>query len=189
MKIEHIEVSGINAFLRYAQLPMNINPNTIQEEYKPIHEKLAHAPSGSGHDCALKGITVTMELTAPAFFWQQWQRYHFQDIISSQSKMHRILNMDIGAQCNEYVDKDIIELIQRKINLYKKLDKKECKSELFMSILSNLPMGLELTAGIITNYLQCKTVYAQRKNHKLDLWSKQYCKMIEELPYFKELIL
>jgi hypothetical protein len=189
MKIQHIEVNGIEAFLRYAQYPMTIEPNDIAVEFKPIHSKLAHAPSGSGHDCALKGITVTMKLTAPAFFWMQWQRYHFQDIISSQSKMHRVLNMDITKQCNEYVDKDIIELVERKINLYKKLKKEECKSEMFMSILSNLPMGLELSAGIITNYLQCKTVYHQRKNHRLDLWSKQYCKMIEELPYFKELIL
>jgi hypothetical protein len=189
MEIKHIEVSGIEAFLRYAQLPMSTNPDLIVTEMKDIHKRLAHAPGSSGHDCALKGITVTFELTAPSFFWLQWSRYHFQDIISSQSKMHRLLTMDIGTQCNEYVDNDIIEKLERKIKLYKTLGCKEGKSELFMSILSNCPMGLELTAGVVTNYLQCKTVYAQRKNHPLDLWSKQYCKMLEELPYFKELVL
>lgn len=189
MKIAHIEVSGINAFIRYAQYPKSIDPDTITEELKPIHSKLAHAPGNSGHDCALKGITVTFELTAPSFFWQQWQRYHFQDIISSQSKMHKILTMDLRKQCNEYVDNDIIDLLERKIKLYKKLSKPECKSEMFMSILSNTPMGLELSAGVVTNYLQLKTVYHQRKHHPLDLWSKEYCSFIENLPLFKELIL
>ena len=80
MKIEHIEVSGIEAYLRYSQLPMNIDQCNIDCTMKPIHKKLAHAPIGSGHDSALKAITVTMELTAPAFFWAQWQRYHFQDV-------------------------------------------------------------------------------------------------------------
>ena len=188
MKIMHVELSGLDAYLRYSQLPMNIDPSKIEVELKPIHRTLASAPIGSGHDSALKAITVTLELTAPSFFWQQWQRYHFQDIISSQSKMHRILTMDLQRQCNEYVDDEIINIVQKKIDLYKKLENKDCKSEVFMRILSNIPMGLELTAGVITNYLQLKTVYAQRKTHPLQMW-KDYCKWIESLPYFKELIL
>lgn len=188
MKIQHVELSGINAYLRYSQLPMNIDPGQIKEELKPIHKTLGHATIGSGHDSALKAIVVTCELTAPSFFWAQWQRYHFQDIISSQSKMHRILNMDLDRQCNEYVEPEIIEIVKRKIEAYKLLENKDCKSEVFMSILSNIPMGLELTAGIVTNYLQLKTVYAQRKNHALEIW-RDYCKWIESLPYFKELIL
>ena len=189
MKIQYIETSGIEAYLRYAQLPMNIDPSKIEVELKPIHKVLGHAKIGSGHDSALKAITVTMELTAPAFFWMQWQRYHFQDIISSQSKMHKILNMDIDRQCNEYVEQSIIDVVVAKIDAYKLLPEGSAKSEDFMGILSNIPMGLELTAGVVTNYLQCKSVYHQRKTHPLDLWSKEYCRMIEKLPYFKELIL
>lgn len=189
MKIEHIKVYGIEEFLRYAQLPMSIEPSKITEGIKPIHKTLAHAPLGSGHDSALKAITVTMELTAPAFFWLQWQRYHFQDIISSQSKMHRILNMNIDRQCNEYVDESIIDLVTKKIEAWKLLEEAEHTSDMFMDIMSNIPMGLELTAGVITNYLQCKTVHKQRKHHPLDMWSKQYCGMLEELPHFKEWIL
>jgi hypothetical protein len=189
MMIRFAEVSGIEAFIKYAQYPKSVDTNSISKELKPIHGKLAHAPMGSGHDCALKGITVNFELTAPSFFWQQIQRYHFVDIISSQSKMHKILSMDLRRQCNEYVDNDIIDLLERKIKLYKKLTKPECKSEMFMAILSNIPMGLELSAGMVTNYLQLKTIYHQRKNHTLDMWSKEFCGWIESLPMFKELIL
>jgi hypothetical protein len=49
-------------------------------------------------------------------------------------------------------------------------------------------MGYELWMGISTNYLQLKTIYFQRRNHKLDEW-KYFCKWIEKLPMFNNLIL
>jgi hypothetical protein len=48
-------------------------------------------------------------------------------------------------------------------------------------------MGLELTARITTNYLQLKTIYAQRHNHKLEEW-RDFCRFIESLPFAGELI-
>lgn len=62
------------------------------------------------------------------------------------------------------------------------------KKDLFMKIISNLPMGFELWAGMTTNYRQLKTIYFQRKNHKLSEWN-YFCNWIEQLPNFKYLIL
>jgi hypothetical protein len=60
------------------------------------------------------------------------------------------------------------------------------KHEVFMRIVSNTPMGLEQTMRISTNYLQLRTIYEQRKNHKLkDDWGV-FCDWCETLPYFKE---
>lgn len=58
--------------------------------------------------------------------------------------------------------------------------------DLYMHIISNCPQGLEKTMRVSTNYLQLKTMYLQRKNHKLYDW-KEFVKWIETLPYFKEL--
>lgn len=58
--------------------------------------------------------------------------------------------------------------------------------DLYMYIISNCPQGLEKTMRVSTNYLQLKTMYLQRKNHKLYDW-KEFVKWIETLPYFKEL--
>lgn len=58
--------------------------------------------------------------------------------------------------------------------------------DLYMYIISNCPQGLEKTMRVSTNYLQLKTMYLQRKNHKLYDW-REFTKWIETLPYFKEL--
>lgn len=58
--------------------------------------------------------------------------------------------------------------------------------DLYMHIISSCPQGLEKTMRVSTNYLQLKTMYFQRKNHKLYDWYN-FCKWIESLPYFKEL--
>ena len=50
------------------------------------------------------------------------------------------------------------------------------------------PMGLELTARVTTNFLQLKTIYNQRKNHKLPEWL-QFCEFIKSLPFAEEFII
>lgn len=163
---------------------------------------LAGVKTGTGHDCYLKGIIIQADVTAPQYWWLQYGRYHFADIISSQSKMHRITKMDIDQQCNEYVGIPVIEYLKEWIRLYNEYDPnfmpvitirgqkfEYTKENIFKIITSNTPMGLNLTARITTNYLQLKTIYYQRKNHKLDEWSKIFCKWVGELPMFKELVL
>lgn len=189
MYIKNVSVSGLSQSFRNAQFPKSLNPDNVKDYILPIHRSLGTAETGSGHDCFLKGIIIHADLRASQVFWQQWQRYHFQDIISSQSKMHMILEMDISEQCNKYVDEVIINHIRNKIMFYNNFMKgDEDRKELWKSIIYNLPMGLELTAGVVTNYLQLKTVYHQRRNHKLDEW-QEICDWIETLPYFDKLIL
>jgi len=54
--------------------------------------------------------------------------------------------------------------------------------------MSNLPMGLELTMRVTSNYLQLKSIYHQRKGHRMSFW-KDYCDWVENLPFFRELVL
>ena len=63
------------------------------------------------------------------------------------------------------------------------------KYEVFMKIISNCPAGLEKWMGISTNYMQLKTIYQQRKSHRLKEDYTSLCDMIENLPYFKKLCL
>lgn len=145
-------------------------------------KKLAKAKSGSGHDCFLKGIIVQYDCHAPQYFWQQWQRYHFHDIVSSQSKMHCITKMDIDDCVMHSTAYMARECAKDAINLYKaeEFDVDEC--------LSNIPLGLEYTARVTSNYLQLKSIYKQRKTHRSKQW-KEFCNWIETLPYAKEFIL
>lgn len=143
--------------------------------------KLADTPIGSGHANALSGILVSVNITATVKWWEQFQRYHFKQIVSSMSTMHRLRKMVLEGtiKFNERTNPDIIKVFVR-------LAKDETVTD--EELAYSCPMGIELTARITTNYLQLKTQYNQRKNHKLKEWH-DYCSWIESLPLAKELII
>jgi hypothetical protein len=137
------------------------------------------------HDNALTGIRVSFDITYPQYWTPEFQRYHFADIVTSSSKMHRLSKMDLSLACNKYVDVNIIKIVQEKIDAYN--DNPNYTN--FMEMISNCPLGLELFMRVSTNYKQLQTIYHQRKNHKLKEDWGEFCRMIENLPYFDELIL
>lgn len=162
-------------------------------------ERLGNAIPSSGHDCFLKGITVQFDITYPNYWTPQFQRYHFADIVSSTSKMHRITKMNLKETCNKYVDDIVIENLQKWVDIYNSFaegeetktinDKTYTKYEVFMKIISNAPLGLEQTMRVTTNYLQLKTIYNQRRHHKLKEDWGTFCAWCLTLPKFKELCL
>lgn len=152
---------------------------------------LGNSKTGSGHGNFLNGIRVSLDLTFTNKAWVEWERYHFQDIVSSQSTMHKITKLDIKTQCNKYVWDSTIDKLQSKCNEYNALENKgtEEAKELYLEILYNVPSGFQLTARVTTDYSQIKTMYHQRKDHRLPEW-REFCEyMVNELPLFKELCL
>ena len=145
---------------------------------------LATSRSGCGEDNFLNGIIVQFDLTFSIKAWVEMQRYHFIDFVSSQSTMHCISKMDIKSMCNEYVSDVVIAEVERLKKAY--LDNPTPKN--YLELLYNVPVGFELTARMTTNYRQLKTIYAQRRTHRLEDW-QVFCDFIESLPYAKELII
>lgn len=143
--------------------------------------RLASTPTGSGHANALSGILVSVNITATIKWWEQFQRYHFKQIVSSMSTMHRLRRMAVEGTLmfDENTDKTCIDTF---VALAK--DPAVTDEQLAYSC----PTGLLLTARVTTNYLQLRTAYMQRRNHKLEEWHT-LCKWIESLPMAKELII
>ena len=144
------------------------------------------------HDNALTGIRVSFDVKYPQYWSLEFQRYHFADIVTSSSKMHRLCKMNIANACNKYVSDETIEQMEKLVDNYNYAVEKDAEEyviyENFMKMISNCPMGLELFERVSTNYKQLQTIYYQRKDHKLKEDWGAFCKMIEELPYFEELI-
>jgi len=82
-------------------------------------------------------------------------------------------------ECDKYVDDVVTINLDRAIAKYNEYP----SYYNFMKCISNTPMGLELWMGISTNYLQLKTIYLQRRNHKLREDWGEFCNMIQNLPY------
>jgi len=152
--------------------------------------KLGNVKTGTGHDNFLKGVIVQFDVKYPNYWTPQFQRYSFHDIVSSTSKMHRLTKMDIKKSCNGYVDDIVIENLNKWIDIYNRYDEiVDCvmsKYEVYMKIISNTPMGLEQSMRVTSNYLQLKTIYQQRKTHKLKEDWGNFCDWCETLPHFKE---
>ena len=149
------------------------------------------------HDNALVGIRVSFDIKYPQYWTPEFQRYHFADIVTSSSKMHRLCKMDVNDACNKYVTTETKENLAKYIKAYNEAVGWAARNdglehivyERFMTMLSNCPLGLELFMRVTTNYKQLQTIYYQRRNHRLKEDWGAFIKFIEELPYFKELIL
>ena len=192
MKINNVEVYGLDKAVKASKYPMAVDLDKLDESITPTAIKLAQAEKGSGHDNFLNGIVVQFDLTFTVKAWVELQRYHFIDFVSSQSTMHRITKFNLDESYCEYVDQRIIEIMKYKVDLYNTLEAKnkanpssemnEVLKRMYLEILYSNPCGFELTARMTTNYRQLKTIYSQRKNHRLPEW-REFCEWIETLPH------
>jgi predicted solute-binding protein len=97
------------------------------------------------------------------------------------------MNLDNAFE-NTNVWGDTIAVLKEKIKDYNECTDEAHKKEMFEEIVDNIPSGLLLPASITTNYLQLKTMYFQRRHHKLQQW-RDFCDYVENLPMFRELVL
>jgi len=169
--ITNAEIYGLDRTKKTCQYPMNIGEE-IKD--KDTLYRLSRAKLGSGHDCATKGVIIRYDIEAPAYFWQQWQRYHFSDIVSSQSKMHRLHKMKLDEQCNKWVNDATMLNIKGLLEEYHN----KPSTDNYMKLLSNTPLGFNLKADCVSNLLQEKTKYHQRRQHKLPEW-QEYCNWLK----------
>ena len=189
--VNNVAVYGIEDSFRRAKYPYIIDPDKANADFTDGLKKLAKSHKGEGHDQFLTGIIVQFDLTFSVKAWIELERYHFIDFISSQSTMHRITRFDLDAAYNEHVDQQIVDRMKEMVAEYNEIA--SYGSELseaaratldrkYLEILYSNPCGFRLTAGMTTNYRQLKTIYSQRKNHRLPEW-REFCKWIEKLPY------
>ncbi len=182
--LDNIQVYGLENAVRGSKFPMSTDVQALNAEITPTVKHLFSCTAGTGHDQALTGIVVQFDLTFTVKAWTEAERYHFLDFISSQSTMHRIAKFELDGQYIDYVDPRIIEVMQELKERYNQTKDRED----YLRLLYSNPCGFKLTAAMTTNYRQLKTIYQQRKNHRLPEW-RAFCRQIEELPLFKELVL
>ena len=175
--VKNVCVYGLNESVKASKYPMAVDTEQCTDEITDRTCSLAACEKGSGHDQFLTGIIVQFDLTLSIKAWTEAERYHFLDFVSSQSTMHRIASLDIDEQCNEYVAENTKKELQKLKDVYN-ADK---TPENYLKLLYNVPVGFRLTARMTTNYRQLKTIYSQRKTHRLPEW-REFCKWVETLP-------
>ena len=194
--ISNIKVYDLEESMRAAGYPMRTDLDETLDFTKDLGraQRLTKASRfNAAHAQFLTGIVVNFDLTFSNKAWIEAERYRFLNFVSSQSTMHCITKFGLRKQCNEYVDERIITIVQEYIDLYNSLTAQdeetiEFKKNLYLKILYNLPSGFQLTARMTTNYRCLLNIYNQRHDHGLPEW-REFCnQLLEELPFFKELV-
>ena len=213
IKIENIETYGWEAAARGMRNPKNswdmsdsgwefvedpsiINPN---DEVKFVlgenDLKLMHtlAKAGSDHGKFLRMITVTMDITAPLYWWKEFDTYKVGTVANSCSTMHKIhakeFTLDdfshehLTIECRDLLEK-IIVCLNAKRDLYNRGKEKHD----WWQMIQLLPTSFNQRRTVQMNYAVALNMYHARKNHKLDEWHV-LCDEIKVLPYFEKICL
>ena len=225
IKIENVEVMGWEAAIRGCRNPMNSHDKSdtlyipfshcdgekdleiaklcggvapiIGKNDLALMKKLSRA--GTDHAKFVRFITVTADITAPMFWWFEYDTYKVGTVKNSCSKMHKIhikpflyddfTHEGIDEVSTDYPElkrifRNYIETIEELRLLFNKTQEKKY----WRALIEMLPDSYNMRATVFINYQVLKTMYHARKNHKLNCWI-EFCEWIETLPYFKEVCL
>ena len=159
--------------------------------------------AGSEHRKFLRQIFVSVDITAPLYWWKEFDTYKVGTVSNSTSTMHKLASTPITMDCFEMDDFADSNEESNHYNLYTKsmwsnlinhleaLRKEfnETKDKRYWKeLIRLLPESWLQKRTITMNYENILNMYRQRKNHKLTEWSKSFCDWVKTLPYAEELI-
>ena len=214
IKIENTEVVGWEHAIRGMRNPMNswdksdsgYVVNDIEKPYsewegfsvgpndKELMQKLCKA--GTDHRKFMRMIVVYADITAPLYFWKEFDTYKVGTVANSCSTMHKIQEKEFTLDdfSHEHLlDSSLCELKSiisglnnlrynfinfEKLNTPIYIDKKDY----WWQMIQMLPSSFNQKRTVMLNYEVLSNIYKSRRNHKLDEWV-EFCKMIETLPH------
>ena len=195
IKIENIDVYGWDAAIRGARNPMNswdrmdscYNNGEFEigeNDYKLLKNLTI---AGSEHRKWNRMVTVTMDITAPLYWWKEYDTYKIGTVANSCSTMHKIQakEFDISDFSCEHLDEIATKLFKKTINelnINCKLFNETKNKNYWWQMIQLLPASYNQKRTAHLNYEVLGTIYHQRRHHKLDEWV-EFCDTIKTLPY------
>lgn len=170
---------------------MNIGPNDLK-----LMKNLVK--SGTDHSKFMRMIVVTCDITAPLYWWKEFDTYKVGTVRDSCSTMHKIaakeFELNDFSYEHLYDDEDnptyykcpfeVLASLCMCLNYYRERYLRTKDKKDWWQMIQLLPSSYNQKATIQLNYQVLRNMYHSRKNHKLDEW-KEFCNWIESLPYFE----
>ena len=202
LKVDHISVMNLENAMRGARNPLNswarsdsyyneAGEYVLGENDLSLAGRLCRA--GSDHRKFIRQILVSMDITAPMYWWKEFDTYKVGTVANSTSTMHKIhakpfsledfstdhMTPEVLAQFRTWVD----YLEQVRLRYMEDKDK-----AYWYDLIQLLPSSYDQKRTVTLNYEVLANIYYARRNHKLDEWHT-FCDMIASLPYAREIIL
>ncbi len=202
LTVKDIEVMNLKNAIRGARNPMNSwakSDSFFNEsgEYVLGENDLSLAvrlrKAGNDHRKFMRQILVSMDITAPLYWWKEFDTYKVGTVANSTSTMHKITSMpfDISHFSTDKMDTETVEFMQGVVEYLEKLRSRflETKDKnIWYDIIQLLPSSYNQMRTCTMNYENLVNIYHARKNHKLDEWHT-FCDYVKTLPYANELII
>ena len=202
IKFERTDVMNIENAIRGARNPMN-SWHRIDSEYDEdgnyilgendldLGRRLCRA--GSDHRKFLRQIFVSVDITAPLYWWKEYDTYKVGTTANSTSTMHKIHSkpFEVGDFSTDHMNEgtmETLELIIKQLEILRE-DFNETKNKTsWYSMIQLLPSSYNQMRTCTMTYENIRNMYTARKNHKLEEWHT-FCRWVETLPYAKQFIL
>lgn len=150
--------------------------------------------AGTDHRKYLRMIPVWMDITAPLYWWSEYDTYKVGTVANSCSKMHKIhakeftlSDFSIEHLSEDVIDKPFKDIINC-LNFFRELYNQNKDKSDWWQMIQLLPSSYNQKRTVFLNFEVLLNMYHARKNHKLDEW-QDFCKTVEQIPLFKELCL
>ena len=201
LTVAHAEVLNLHNAIRGARNPMNSRARSdsyfndkgefiLGENDLSLAIRLRKA--GSDHRKYLRQVFVTVDITAPLYWWKEYDTYKVSTVANSTSTMHKITSAPFALSqfsCDR-MDEGTLAVMQIILDKLEELRIQflETKDKQFWyDIIQLLPSSYNQMRTCTMNYETLINIYHARKNHKLDEWHV-FCDFIRTLPYADELI-
>ena len=202
IKIEKARVMNLEGAIRGARNPMN-SWNRSDSRYdsdgnyilgeNDLGLAIRLCRAGSDHRKFIRQILVSVDITAPLYWWKEFDTYKVATVANSTSTMHKIHSKPFEADdfSNDHMSDAALGALETLMEFLEQQRLKfvETKDKSYWyDIIQLLPESYNQKRTITMNYENLLNMYYARKNHKLDEWHT-YCDWILSLPYTKELFL
>ena len=142
--------------------------------------------AGTDHRKFMRMITVYLDITAPLYWWKEFDTYKVGTVANSCSTMHKIHAKEFTLEdfsCEKLYDPlgDLRPIVDR-LNVYRERYLKTKDNNDWWQMIQLLPTSYNQKRTVMLNYEVLANIYKSRRNHKLDEWHT-FCDWISELPY------
>ena len=195
LKVEHLEVWGFEHAVRGMRNPMNSwdKSDSVHDHVGDNDLNLMHRlySAGSEHRKYLRQIFVSLDITAPLYWWKEFDTYKVGTVANSCSTMHKIAakEFEIEDFSNEHLNYNsfrTLEELIRYLNSVRDWYNETKNKDAWWQMIQLLPTSYNQKRTVTMNYENVITIIKQRTGHKLDEW-KTLIDSLEELPYIKEI--
>ena len=147
----------------------------------------------SDHRKYLRQVMLSVDITAPMYWWKEYDTYKVATVANSTSTMHKIHSkpFEIDDFSHDHLTENGLKVLKTLVDEMEKirLEYVETKDKaLWYDLIQLLPSSYNQMRTCTLNYETLINIYKSRKHHKLEEW-RSFCEWIETLPYAKELII